>query len=1096
MPTDVRKGPKRDAPPGGAGWISDRSSEDDVAAVAKFVQKGRVREIVRTLSLLVGLYVLQIPLYLTATGRLASAASENKHLVPARLLLAVDLACIFAQMVLALRAWGLVRSRRAKLRVLWWARISLGVVFVCAAAKFAGNVAIWILVARSPDNVADRFVALFGYRQGELIRAPYSLAFLVISLVALVSLLVAASMRGITHRLYAQEADKVKQALRSDQTKVAKPASRTIADSERSSAANQAKAESRDTIICCSGGGIRAAAFSLGGLQVLQTAGIYDKASAVVGVSGGGYTAAAHHVVRWNVRRRAFTAEEEAETPLPWRRRIPLIPSGFRIRYKVDGDWELKKSSEVPAFAPTSPELHWLRRHTRYILDSVGTFVQAVLSLTWGIAVNILLITVAIGAAGWLLGWLFLASGRLTDGSATGTPVIVEFGDEWGANWCWIPWLCYGLLIAGGVAFAFEKFIDRFVTVSVKLSVVLRFFTRTTLFGGAATSALLLGLPWVVETVAEWAATSDSIWAAIAHQVGMVPSDICEEVLRTQSACGVKIERPEALTSPSSQLVVNSVSIATVVSAVLAVIATLSGEQPSKDDEGKAFSRFLGRLWTKFKNPFVPYLAVTVIAAVAATALIRTVSVVVMDKLTIVDWCLGLSLTAALVVVRVFTEPNRTSMHQFFRERISKAFFVHRSSDTKVGPIDYRQPLRFSQSAPRDGKSDGPRLVSCAVANVIDSDLIPSKRGCTPFVFDDQRMGLTDRMLPNEYARRPSAAYEFLADPGYRDATIPAAVAMSAAAFSPLAGRENARIAPYRVVLALANARLGVWLPNPMWMDHVTLLPRLLALRRFEEAERLWQMMSTDDRLYLGEISPRVGVISDKGRAETLTTAGYKRGFWGWVRATLEFFHGVFKKPGIFNLLREAFGSASVYDRFLYVTDGGHYDNLGLVEALRRRPDHIYVLDASNDHEDTFVAIGQAMATAQMDLGCVVEMDPRGMARMKETRSGAAWCTGTFRYADGDGGTIHLAKAVLTTKAPWDIEAYASAHPDFPRTSTGQQLYSEFDFEAYRALGHFALTCLLDEPERARLPNMQSGQSQPDEPSRFGIARFVKWWTT
>jgi hypothetical protein len=44
----------------------------------------------------------------------------------------------------------------------------------------------------------------------------------------------------------------------------------------------------------------------------------------------------------------------------------------------------------------------------------------------------------------------------------------------------------------------------------------------------------------------------------------------------------------------------------------------------------------------------------------------------------------------------------------------------------------------------------------------------------------------------------------------------------------------------------------------------------------------------------------------------------------------------VIDKPGPYRLLHEAVGSPSMYERRIYVTDGGHYDNLGLVEALRR----------------------------------------------------------------------------------------------------------------------------------------------------------------
>ena len=92
-----------------------------------------------------------------------------------------------------------------------------------------------------------------------------------------------------------------------------------------------------------------------------------------------------------------------------------------------------------------------------------------------------------------------------------------------------------------------------------------------------------------------------------------------------------------------------------------------------------------------------------------------------------------------------------------------------------------------------------------------------------------------------------------------------------------------------------------------------------------------------------------------------------------------DFLREFFEKPGVANLAREAFGRTSVYDQSIYITDGGHYDNLGLVEALRRKPATVYALDASNDHEDSFKALGRAITTARMDLDCEVEIDPRGM---------------------------------------------------------------------------------------------------------------------
>jgi len=283
--------------------------------------------------------------------------------------------------------------------------------------------------------------------------------------------------------------------------------------------------------------------------------------------------------------------------------------------------------------------------------------------------------------------------------------------------------------------------------------------------------------------------------------------------------------------------------------------------------------------------------------------------------------------------------------------------------------------------------------------------------------------------------------YEFAADSRGRDATIPAAVAISGAAFSPLAGRENAKIGPYRLLLALANARLGVWLPNPLWVDPLDVARR------------------------------RARAYGDPEAAKT--------GSRGWK--LLEAAKDVVTKPTPFLVAREAFGRTSVLDRFLYVTDGGHYDNLGLVEALRRRPRTVLVLDASNDDEDSFATLGQAIATARTDLGCEVDIDPRSMRRLKDGRPSAAYVHGHVTYRDhGDNqgpmtGELWVAKAVMLDGLSWDVETYAGAHTDFPRTSTGDQLYGEFDLEAYRALGAAVVVQLLANAEKNRAPSPLKG---------------------
>ena len=52
-----------------------------------------------------------------------------------------------------------------------------------------------------------------------------------------------------------------------------------------------------DWAVCCSGGGIRSATYSLGGLQALEEGGLLGRSKWIVGVSGGSYIAASRALV-------------------------------------------------------------------------------------------------------------------------------------------------------------------------------------------------------------------------------------------------------------------------------------------------------------------------------------------------------------------------------------------------------------------------------------------------------------------------------------------------------------------------------------------------------------------------------------------------------------------------------------------------------------------------------------------------------------------------------------------------------------------------------------------------------------------------------
>jgi hypothetical protein len=1018
-----------------SGYVSRESGPNAEYGLDGFraVQRGRRTEALQTLGMVLILFAAQWPMRQVATGRWESThAATFGAVVPGRLSLMVDAAMIFAYLLLAYRSFGLLRSLRPAGWLLRLNAVLVGVVFAGAAMDLWEDWKLWRLVDQrlvSRDSLTLSWNAGLGVDLGV---ATFSAAVHVLVFGGLILL-------GVTFVL----------GLRGAHDRYTDPSD----------------AGSRETggdVICCSGGGIRSAAFSLGGLEALADAGIYASARAVLGVSGGGYMGAAYHVARWNP---GDTDDTSAEWP-------GRVGSGGASPYGLP-----------------SPETGWVRRHTRYVLGSVKVALQAVLSLAFGIAVNLLLLAALLGGLAWVLGWLFVASGRLPHGS---------FGQDWSPveDVWWLPAAGVGLFVA-------RKVVERWWIPSARTRGTAERATSVLIVGGGAAAILLLGVPWLLQSLDSFAAGNSSVWADLVRALGL-------STTKSQVAS-------------SSAAKVSGATIGAIVSAILAVLGSVksAGKESATGDSG--LGKVWATIWKKVKDPLVPWVALIAVVLVLVIVLLRWVAALVADPTLLTHWELAYWFGGLLVFAKLGTDANRTSLHHFFRERISGAFLV-RKVGARVEPIPYRRPLRFSESDPLDG---GPELIACAVANVSDEEIVPSKRGCVPFVFDHTAIGLTDRLLPPGAGRRESATYEFAADPWYHDATVPAALAMSAAAFSPLAGRENVRLGPYRAVLALANARLGVWLPNPLWVDEVGLFKRLRRLGRWEEAARTLDRLrgtaserpehpKLDDeeweryeglarlshevaarrrsadaaakavarlRAELGGAATGAGTLEARNMLEQLlaevrraqeqlehaeaqvekTVDSFpERGTRGWKY--VEGARAVFKKPGLARLAKEAVGKASIYDRFLYVTDGGHYDNLGLIEALRRRPDRIILLDASNDKEDSFRTLGRTIATARMDLDCDVRLDPRNMRRISKVKPArAAWCVGSYKFSDTDQeGQIFLCKAVMVGDVTWDIQTYADDNPDFPRTSTNNQLYSEFDFEAYRALGHATVSDLID----------------------------------
>jgi hypothetical protein len=165
-------------------------------------------------------------------------------------------------------------------------------------------------------------------------------------------------------------------------------------------------------------------------------------------------------------------------------------------------------------------------------------------------------------------------------------------------------------------------------------------------------------------------------------------------------------------------------------------------------------------------------------------------------------------------------------------------------------------------------------------------------------------------------------------------------------------------------------------------------------------------------------------------------------------------------------LFSEALGKTT--DRYKYVnlSDGGHFENLGLYEMVLRRCHYIVLSDAGEDPECSFADLGEAVRKIRIDFGIPIEFGtmtiyPRSAIDTLKT-PGHNCAVGRIRYSVVDGtdapdGIIVYIKPVCYGDEPRDIYEYFKTNPAFPHETTANQFFSESQFESYRMLGAYTM---------------------------------------
>jgi hypothetical protein len=373
---------------------------------------------------------------------------------------------------------------------------------------------------------------------------------------------------------------------------------------------------------------------------------------------------------------------------------------------------------------------------------------------------------------------------------------------------------------------------------------------------------------------------------------------------------------------------------------------------------------------------------------------------------------LYVTLAVLMVVIGWSLNANANSLHRLYRDRLSKAFLF--------------DPSKRRDARGRIGDEWDPKLANADLLPLDRLRVTGLRTDWAPYHLINTALNIEASKYAN---RRDRNADFFVFSPlftgsestGYvatkqMEAKLPGLTLGTAMAVSGAAASSNmgsATVKPLVPSLAILNIRLGYWITNPA---------KVAGMLRKNPLQWLF------DQLYFA---------------------------------------------------KELFGLLTENSETVYLTDGGHIENLGVYELLRRRCKLIIAIDAEADPEMAFGSLMTLERFARIDFGIRIDLPwaaLRGTARaasqMLETRGickdppvqGPHCALGTIYYPRKAGddeaastGLLLYVKSSFTGDENDYIVDYKRRHSTFPHESTADQLFSEEQFEAYRALGFHAV---------------------------------------
>jgi hypothetical protein len=213
--------------------------------------------------------------------------------------------------------------------------------------------------------------------------------------------------------------------------------------------------------------------------------------------------------------------------------------------------------------------------------------------------------------------------------------------------------------------------------------------------------------------------------------------------------------------------------------------------------------------------------------------------------------------------------------------------------------------------------------------------------------------------------------------------------------------------------------------------------------------------------------SPNMGYHTNPATAFFMALFDVRLGWWMGNPRKAEAWASTGPALGLGYLFSELLAHSDQKKKYVYLSDGGHFENLAVYELIRRRCRLIVACDGDADSAYQFNDLLSLIEKARTDFGVRIEINHASIC----PPAGSCECPknfviGKILYNGNDVGILILVKASMPQRAavvanpavrklPSDVWRYSDQHSTFPHQTTADQWFDELQFESYRALGEY-----------------------------------------